>query len=224
MAIFHATADFDLSKVHLGTPSPTTSGSYTTKINLGVADHSLYMYTPKGSSKQGVVSVGNKKYIDLVFTAANSNFIDWVQDFETKVQDMIYEKRNVWFTEELERDDIESAFIPVMKVSKGQYVVRAYLQASKTRSVALPPVFDDHETPRSIDCIQPTSELITILDFQSVKFTAKSFVVVVVIKQIMVMENTVPTFNQCLIKPTAKGKIVEVNTEEFDVVDEKDKE
>jgi hypothetical protein len=223
MAIFHATSDFDLSKVHLGSPTPTTSGSYSTKINHGVSDNSLYMYTPKSGSKQGVVSIGNKKYVDLVFTAANSNFIEWVQEFEAKIQDLIYEKRNVWFTEELERDDIESVFVPIVKAVKGgQYILRAYLQPSKTRSVSLPPVFDDHETPRSIEYIQPTSELITILDFQTVKFTAKSFVVVVVIKQIMVIENTVPTFNQCLIKPTAKPKIVDVDTEDLNVLEVKE--
>ena len=223
MSIFHANSDFDLSKVHLGAPTATASGSYLTKINHGVADNSLYMYTPKSASKQGVVTAGNRKYIDLVFTNANSNFVDWVQEFENRIQDLIYEKRNAWFTEELERDDIESVFVPVIKAVKGgQYILRAYLQPSKSRSGALPPVFDDHETPRTVDYIQPTSELITILDFQGVKFTAKSFVVVVVIKQIMVMENTVPTFNQCLIKPTVKAKIIEVNTEDLNVQDDKE--
>jgi hypothetical protein len=218
MAIFYATPDFDFTKVHLGAPAATASGAYLTKINHGLSDNSLYIYTPKSRSKQGVVSAGNKKYIDLVFTAANSNFIEWVQEFEAKIQESIYEKRNAWFTEELERDDIESVFVPVIKgVKGGNFVLRAYLQPSKTRSSTLPPVFDDCETPRSIDYIQPASELITILDFQGVKFTSKSFVVIVVIKQIMVMENTVPTFQQCLIKPTAKAKIVEVNTEDLNV-------
>jgi len=218
MAIFHGTSDFDFTKVHLGSPAPTASGSYFTKINHGLADNSLYMYTPKSGSKQGVISVGNKKYIDLVFTAANSNFIEWVQEFENRIKDSIYEKRNVWFTEELEQDDIESVFVPIIKAVKGgHFVLRAYLQPSKTRTNILPPVFDDHETPRTIDHIQPTSELITILDFQGVKFTSKSFAVIAVVKQIMVMENTVPTFHQCLIKPSGRSKIVEVSTEELDV-------
>ena len=223
MAIFHASPEFDLSKVHLGAPTATASGSYFTKINHGVSDNSLYMYTPKSGSKQGVVTAGAKKYVDLVFTNANSNFVDWVHEFESRVQDLIYEKRNAWFTEELERDDIESVFVPVIKAVKGgPYILRAYLTPLNSRSVAMPPVFDDHETPRTVDYIQPTSELITILDFQGVKFTAKSFVAVVVIKQIMVMENTVPTFNQCLIKPSVKAKIVEVNTEDLNVSDEKE--
>jgi hypothetical protein len=223
MAIFHASPEFDLSKVHLGAPTATASGSYFTKINHTAADNSLYMYTPKAANKNGVVTSGNRKYIDLVFTAANSNFVDWVQEFEGRIQDLIYEKRNAWFTEELERDDIESVFVPVIKAVKGgQFILRAYLQPSKARTaLALPPVFDDHETPRTIECILPTSDLITILDFQGIKFTAKSFVVVVVIKQIMVMENTVPTFNQCLIKP-AKGKIIEVNTEDLNVQEDKE--
>ena len=217
MTIFHATPDFDFSKVHLGSPTATASGSYFTKINHGAADHSLFMYTPKCATKGGVLASGNKKYVDLLFTSANSNFVDWAHEFETRIQDAIYEKRSAWFTEELERDDIESVFVPVIKAVKGgQYLLRAYLQQSKART-ALPPVFDDHETPRTIDHIQPTSELITILDFQGVKFTSKSFAVIAVVKQIMVMENTVPTFDQCLIKPSGRAKIVEVSTEELNV-------
>ena len=218
MAILHASGDFDMSKVHLGTPTATASGSYLTKITHGLADHSLYMYTPKCASKQGVVTVGNKKYIDLIFPTINNTFVEWVQDFENRVQDLIFEKRNSWFTEEIERDDIEGGFVPVVKAVKGNhYVLRAYLQPSKSRAAALPPVFDDRETQRTVDCIQPTSELITILDFQGVQFTSKSFAVVVVIKQIMVMENVVPTFNQCLIKLASKSKIIEVNPEDLNV-------
>jgi hypothetical protein len=46
--------------------------------------------------------------------------------------------------------------------------------------------------------------------------------VLVVVKQIMVMENTVPTFDQCLIKPSGRAKIIEVSTE--DLVVQEDKE
>jgi hypothetical protein len=221
MTIFHATPDFDFSKVHLASPSATSTGAYFTKINHTMADNALYMYTPKGGNK-GVVTSGNKKYVDLVFTNANTNFVEWVHEFETTLQDRIYEKRQAWFTEELERDDIESVFVPIIKAVKGgQYILRAYLQQCKTRFPTLPPVFDDSETPRTLDHVQPSSDLITILDFQGVRFTSKSFAVVVVIKQIMVMDNAVPTFHQCLIKPNVRTKIVEVNTEDLIVDDAK---
>jgi hypothetical protein len=223
MAIFHANSDFDFHKIHLASPSATAGGAYFTKINHTEADNSLYVYTPKGRSKCGVVTSGAKKYIDLVFTSANTNFIEWVHEFETVLQNSIYEKRSAWFTEDIEKDDIESSFVPMIKAVKGgQYILRAYLQQSKSRVPSLPPVFDDNEMPRTLDYIQPTSEVITILDFQGIKFTSKSFAVNVVVKQIMVMENTVPTFNQCLIKPNVRSKIVEVLTEDLIIEEQKE--
>lgn len=217
MAIFHARPDFDFSKVHLATPTATASGSYFTKINHTPADNSLYMYTPKIGSKAAVVASGTKKYMDLVLTNANTNFIEWAQELEATVQHLIYEKRNTWFTEDLERDDIETCFVPILKAVKGgKYTLRAYVQQNK--SAPLPLVFDDKEMPRTVDHISPSSELIAILDFQGVKFTSKSFAIVVVIKQIMVMETTNltnPTFNQCLIKPSSISKIVEVLNEDI---------
>jgi hypothetical protein len=107
--------------------------------------------------------------------------------------------------------------MPVMKLFKGGvYVLRAYIQHGRAKIPTLPQVYDEHETPRTLDDVLPASEIITILDFQGIKFTAKSFAVTVVIKQIMVMQHT-PTFNQCLIKANELAKVVEIDPKKPEV-------
>ena len=210
MAIHYATGDFDFSKVHLAHPVPTHGGGYYTKINHTAADESLYVFTPKGTTRTGVVTSGGKKYIDLVFTAANTNLIEWVTALEERLQAAVFEKKDAWFAEDLELDDIQEVFIPVMRAYKGGvYVLRAYLQQGRTKIPTLPQVYDEHETPRTLDDVVPSAELITILDFQGIKFTAKSFAVSIAVKQIMVLQHT-PTFNQCRIKASEICKVVDV--------------
>ena len=70
-----ATPDFDFSKIHLSTPVATTSGSYFTKINYTASEESLYIYTPKCTTKGGVQASGTKRFLDLSFVAANSAII-----------------------------------------------------------------------------------------------------------------------------------------------------
>jgi hypothetical protein len=204
-----ATPDFDFSKIHLSTPVATTSGSYFTKINYTASEESLYIYTPKCTTKGGVQASGTKRYLDLSFTAANSAIIEWAQGLEDHLQKEIYAKRSAWFTDELEMDDIQTVFIPIVKPCKGgQYVVRAYVNQGRAKFPALPQVYDSNETPLSIDDVHADSTVITILDVQGIKFTSRSFTVVVSVKQIMVLQD-VTVFNQCMIRSRAPPAVIE---------------
>jgi len=195
-----ATPDFDYSKISLSTPVSTTSGSYFTKINYTSAEESLYIYTPKCVTRTGVTTAGNKRFIDLSFTALNSAIIEWAQGLEEHLQHQIFAKRATWFTDELELDDIQNVFIPLVKPCKGgQYVLRAYVNQGRAKFPSLPQVYDSHETPLSLDDVQPEANIITILDLQGIKFTSRSFTIIVAVKQIMVLYDT-EVFRQCMIK------------------------
>ena len=208
MAIHQVGRDFDFTKVHLANPVPLQSGAYFTKVNHTSTDEPLFVYTPKCTTKTGIVTSGTKSYVDLIFTQVNSNFIDWVHTLEERLQSLMFEKRDAWFTEELELDDIQSVFMPMLKANKGQFVMRVYVQQNK--KCEKPQVYDELETPRSLSDIVIGTNVIAILDVQGIKFCQKSFTVVLNVKQLMIMENA-PVFSQCLIKPSiAKGIVVDV--------------
>jgi len=212
MTIHQVTRDFDFANVHLANPVPLQNGSYFTKINYTAADESLYIYTPKCTTK-GIVTAGAKSYMDLVFTSTNTNLIEYMHALEEHVQNALYEKRSDWFSDELELDDIQSVFVPILKLYKGaqQYVMRVYLQQGRRLMDKPPQVYDEHETPRSLSDVRAGTELIAILDLQGIKFTSKSFAVNVVVKQLMIVDHT-PVFSQCLIKPTVAFRELEVDT------------
>lgn len=196
--IHTANDEFDFEEVYLATPVPIQNGTFYAKINHTAADNSLYVYTPKCTTMTGVLTSGSKTYIDLTFTTINSNFLNWAQALEERLHNAVYHKRHEWFTEDVELDDIQSVFMPIVKVFKGNFVVRAYLQQGK-RTPALPPVFNDSELPRALTDIKAECEVTCILDFPGIKFSQKSFCVFPVIKQVMIHDNK-PIFSKCLIK------------------------
>jgi hypothetical protein len=201
MGIHHATRDFNFADIHLAPPIPIQGGSLYTKILHSSTDEPLFIYTPRCTSKGGVVASGSKKYIDLVFSQANNNILEWMSALEEHLCKLMFDHRAEWFTEELEFDDIQAVFIPMVKASKSNYVCRGYLQQGRqkiqTTSVQ---IYNEHETPRDLSDIKESTELITILEIQGVKFSAKSFQVMLTIKQIMIFEQS-STFTECLIRP-----------------------
>ena len=202
MSIHHALPSFPFHELHLASPVALQGGSFYTKINSTAKDEKLYIYTPACSTKQGVVTSGNKQYIDFLFTNANSNFITWVDALEERLQLLLYEKRSTWFiTEDIELDDIQNAFIPIMKTKSNQYSVRAYLPQKKVEPIQ---VYNEDEIPMNISDIKETSQLISILDISGIKFTQKCFQIVINIKQIMILEQK--SFSNCMIKTIKESR------------------
>jgi hypothetical protein len=215
MNIHHTNKNFDFNKLHLANPSALPGGSFFVKLHYSSSDSPLYIYTPTCSTK-GVVTSGNKQYMDLVFSSANTNLLTWVSGLEEQVQQLIYEKRDTWFTtDNLELDDIQSAFIPVLKHKNNQWITRAYIYQGKQLAQNTLRIYNQDESPCSIDTITPTSSLINILEFQGIKFSKNSFQLMIYVRQIMVLEKS--PFNNCLIKPVKETEsILEVNTGLFD--------
>ena len=192
---------FDFSKFILTHPEPLPGGSYFTKLNIN--NDILYAQTPKCISKQGIVSSsGKKSYIDLMFSTEDSKFIEFMENLEKSCVEKIHEKKNSWFTNDIDLNDIENAFTATLRPYKAgkYYLLRANIAPSKNL-VKMPTcfVFDESENKLSLDDIKPENDLITVLEIQGIKFTPKSFQFEIILRQVLIMSNT-PVFQSCLIK------------------------
>ena len=192
---------FDFSKFILTHPESLQGGSFFTKLNVN--NDALYVQTPKCISKQGVVSSsGKKSYIDLMFSSDDSTFIEFMENLEKSCVEKIHEKRNSWFTNEIDQNDIENAFAATLRPFKAgkYYLLRASIAPSKNL-VKMPTcfVFDESENKLSLDDIKPENDLITVLEIQGIKFTSKSFQFEIILRQALVLSNK-PVFQSCLIK------------------------
>ena len=205
--------DLNISNnVTLSMPSSVQGGSYFTKIQY--AKHPLYMQTPKCVSKQGISTVGKKTYIELVISnEKDGEFISFLENLEKTCIDIIFEKRHIWFTDELEKTDIETAFASIIKSYKNGTSHLLKLNINNTSNHAKHGigigglqtcfVFDENNNSLKFDDVKPETPLITIIEFEGIKFTSKSFQFEMNVRQMLIIDEK-PIFNSCLIKPKKK--------------------
>ena len=198
----------DYSNITLCMPSSIHGGSYFTKLQY--CKKPLYMQSPTCISKQGIVHSGKKTYIDLVFTSEkDGEFISFLENLEKKCIDIIYDKRHLWFTDDLEKTDIETAFASLVKSYKNgtSHTLRVNINSGNSSNskfnniggVQSCFIFDEENNVLSFDSVKPETLLITIIDFEGIKFTSKSFQFEINARQMLII-NEKPLFKACLIK------------------------
>ncbi len=217
--------NFDFSKLKISNPISKPGGFYLLKYSVNNGN-SLYIQPHKCKTKNGIIK-GKKTYTDLMFNSDNPELMTWLEKLETHSQNFIYEKRDEYFEGGLELDDIESYFIPPLKLYKSGkfYLVRAFMPTIMGKPALK--IYDESENEVSIDNIDNNTDLTTILEFKGIKCSAKSFQIEVEIKQMMKME-PIQLFTKCIIKPnknndneididTQNEKLTPVIKEEEDV-------
>jgi hypothetical protein len=199
--------DFDFSSMYLGYPT-SQNGSFFTKIYS--QGKPLYIQTPKSQTKQGFVKNGKKIYTELMFSNDENLFIKWLENLETKCQQMIYEKNDDWFQEKLELNDIESAFTNLIKVYRSgkNYLLRTNVKINQTTNEPTIKIYNENETALTIDDITNDKNVISVIEIQGIKFSSKSFQIELEIKQMMLLLDNEVVFDKCLINREKKEEIV----------------
>jgi hypothetical protein len=213
--IVEPTIDYDFSKLYLGPPTTLSGGAYFTRVMYN-NNKQLYIQTPKSLTKQGFVKNGKKIFTDLMFDNNDTVFINWIENLESKCQDLIYTKGQNWFENKLEKDDIESAFTSPFKIFKsGKFYL---LRVNVKQNIK---IYDEKDQIINVDDITCDKTLISILEIQGIKFTSRNFQIEIELKQAMVVSPD-PFLDECFIKKPIKNTnhvtIVEeqINKEEVD--------
>lgn len=196
--LYEPNNSFDFDSVRLGSPNALQGGSYFTKFL--VDNNPLYLQIPKCALKQGLVVTEKKKYCDLMFTQEDTEIIEWFEKIEKKGQELMFEKKDIWFHDDLEISDIESAFTsPIRSYKSGRFnLVRCmFPKIINTDTISC---YNENEEPISIDVLNEENiEIIPLIEVQGVKFSSKNFQIEIGMKQIMVIKKN-EVFKNCMIK------------------------
>lgn len=237
MEVFHPNDTFQFEDLQLTHPNSIAGGSYMTRYSYYNSKQPLYIQTTKTRSKQGIVISGKKAYIDLLLTVSDtdSEFTEWIANLEKRSVDLLYEKRHLWFTQELDRSDIENSFTsPIRAYKTGNFLVRVNLEPNRNFTHIQPfscKVFDEHKKAVSVEHIKDEHTIISIIEFQGIKFTSRSFQMELLLRQVLVIPD-IPLFETCVISEpiianpilvTTSNKIKEPTSEKYDQ-DEKEEE
>ncbi len=208
--IFDTNADFPFDKISLITPTSLSGGVHFSKILINKKQ--LYIQSPKCKTKQGIVKTGKKIHADLVFSNDDEEFIQWIEMLELTIRKHIFTNREKWFDMDMDEDDIESYFTPTVKIFKSgkQYIMR--VNVSQRIGSSPLKIYDENEMDVEMESINENTPMITILEIQGIRCSAKSFQIDVELKQIMVMK-PVNLFEKCIIKSKEKD-LVKKSSEE----------
>ena len=203
MDIFTPNESFDFNKITLGNPQPSSGGSFFTKMTLN--NKNIVLQLPKCVTKQSIADALRGKYCDLMYTnGADPELFSWIEQFETRCQDLIDSKKNLWFESDLTREDIETMMTPITRLFKSNkhVLIRTYLSSGKKdKTIA----YDENEQLIDLDKVPSDKELIPLILFDGIRFSSRSFEVELKLVQVMIVEpsNEEPVQEQqpvCLIK------------------------
>ena len=205
---YNVTEKFPFDQLSLENPHGVQGGAYFSKIRVN--GNPFLFQTPKCSTKAAIVRTEKKIYCDLILTNENDTFIQFLQELEKEIQTLIYEKRNIWFHNDMEMENIEYFFNPVVRTYKKNFLVRTYIQQPKhIKSTKSLQIYDENENRLTIQDIKKNNKIIAILEGLGIKFTSSSFHLELCLRQAMVLEDK-PIFQKCLIqmqKPVGNEKI-----------------
>ena len=146
----------------------------------------------------------------MISNEKDGEFISFLENLEKTCIDIIFEKRHLWFTDELEKTDIETAFASIIKSYKNGTSHLLKLNINNTSNHAKHGigigglqtcfVFDENNNSLKFDDVKPETPLITIIEFEGIKFTAKSFQFEMNVRQMLIIDEK-PIFISCFIKP-----------------------
>jgi hypothetical protein len=188
MSIYSTNKDFDsfhFDSIVLTKPGPIDNGNYFIKFLIN--NNNLYTQPPKCVTRNGIINVGKKWYIDLMFTNVDESFIQWVENLETHCVKHIYNNRSKWFDSEMELHDIENYFSTPMKVYKsGKYYILRVNIANHLGKPAIK-IFNENQEEQTFDSVKESQQVMSVIEFKGIKCSARSFQIDIELKQLMTL-------------------------------------
>tara|TARA_B100000963_G_scaffold166732_1_gene144730 strand:- start:12 stop:1244 length:1233 start_codon:yes stop_codon:yes gene_type:complete len=210
--------NFDFSNISLKNPKPIQGGSFLSLIKNN--NNALIIQTPKIKTKKGITQTNKHIYADLVFENEDSEFIEWIENLQENVRDIILAKSENWFNEPITLDEIEYNWNDSFRTYKQtKQLLRTFIHKNKGISSNLLKIYDSDYKSKHINDIKSDTSIICILEISGLKFSSTTFQLDFCLRQVMVLEDK-PIFNKPLIKFSSE-KVSKENIGEKNVKFEK---
>jgi len=190
--------NFDFSNISLKNPKPIQGGSFLSTIKNN--NEALIIQTPKIKTKKGITQTNKHIYTDLVFENEDNEFVEWIENLQENVRDIILAKSETWFNDPVTLDEIEYNWNDSFRTYKQtKQLLRTFIHKNKGVSSSILKVYDSNYKSKHINDIKPETPIICILEILGLKFSNTTFQVDFCLRQVMILEDK-PIFNEPLIK------------------------
>ena len=191
--------NFNFDDLTLMPPTGVQGGAYFSKLKY--KGEKLMIQSQKCKTKNGIKKTGKKSYCDLMFNNEDNEFLNWAEQFEDKVKELIYKNKENWFHDDLEKEDIDYNWNSSMRQYKSKYYLfRTFIERTKVGiNDAKLQIFNEDQEILTVADITNDSNMICIIEIKGLKFTSQSFHLECSLMQIMLINDTLVE-SQCLIK------------------------
>jgi len=195
--------NFPFDSLYLANPSGLQGGAYFSKIKIN--DERILLQIPKCQTKNGIHITEKKIYTDLMHSSDKESFQVWIDTFTSKIKELLYEKKDIWFSNDMSSDDIDFFWKDVLrKYKKKITLLRCYVKKSKYKNTSVM-VYDEEENNLELTDIKAEQTIIPLVEITGLKFNSQSFIIEFTLKQIMVLSDQIEK-KKCLINPMISSK------------------
>jgi len=193
---------FPFDQLMLTPPTIIAGGNHF--IKYSIKGSSLYIQPPKCLTRGAIAKSNKRAHCDLMFSNQDVHFIKWMEDLEAHTCKQIYENRAKWFESDMELSDIENYLASPLKLYKSgkNYLARANIP-TRLGKISLK-LYNEREEEVDPDTIEDNTNIVTILEVQGIKCSARSFQIEFEIKQMLTL-SPVDIFEKCILVSKSIG-------------------
>ena len=204
--IVEPTPDYDFTQLTCISPSSIAGGNYFIRILQNSGQKPLYIQPPKCSTKQGIIKSGKKMYCDLLFKHEDEQFTEFLECLESFCRSKIFQNKDKWFDSDLTEEDIEESFSPTAKLYKSGKLHSVRVNIPIRMGKCSLKVYNEEEQDVEIETVRENIQLMTILEVQGIRCSARNFQIDMEVKQMMTLKS-VDLFEKCVFaKPSSLAK------------------
>lgn len=204
--IVEPTPNYDFTQLTCISPSSIAGGNYFIRILQNSGQKPLYIQPPKCSTKQGIIKSGKKMYCDLLFKHEDEQFTEFLECLECFCRSQIFKNKDKWFDSDLTEEDIEESFSPTAKLYKSGKLHSVRVNIPIRMGKCNLKVYNEEEQDVEIETVRENIQLMTILEVQGIRCSARNFQIDMEVKQMMTLKS-VDLFEKCVFaKPSSLAK------------------
>ena len=180
-------SNFDGSSMKLGHPVRLYNGIYHSKIEYDESD--LVIQLPE-SVLQKNVEQENMKFngiFNFHQSDATNNYVKFIDQLETHIRTMIFDKRNIWFQEPLSSEDISYFFNDTIKKSTKEDGTNSHTQRIEIARSAS--IFNEDDKKLTINDMKKDENVICLVKVKGLKFSPQSFNLDFQVQEVLIMNS-----------------------------------
>ena len=214
--ITYNTNIFDL-ELNLENPE-TMQGGNSYFCNLSHSNNNdIICQLPECILKNSLVINKRNGYIELLYPKKNQKLENWFNDIEVLCKNYVADKKNEWFSNDIDTDDINNMWISCYHTYKStnNIGIKIDVDLNKTKSKLLNPIYNKQGEQLDLDITETIQylndyKLIPLICLSGIKINSKNIELVLTLNQIMILDKHKQ--NICLIKPNVLIDNIENST------------